>query len=85
MIFQESTLYSGSELLSLTDLAMYRFSFGLKGDIRNNVHFLDDQKILYPIGHNIVVYYIDDESQTYYQGIQGSEGITAVALSPQKK
>jgi len=46
---------------------------------------LDDQTVLYPCGHNIIIYNIDDKSQKYISGIEGSEGISALALSPAKK
>ncbi len=41
--------------------------------------------MLYPCGHNIVIYNIEDKSQKYIQGIEGSEGISAIALSYSKK
>lgn len=62
-----------------------KFLFGLKGDVRTNVYYLDDQTIIYPCGHNIVIYNMDDRSQKYIPGIEGSEGISAMALSPSKK
>ena len=62
-----------------------KFSFGVKCDVKNNVHFLDDQRIIYPCGHNIVIFNNDDKTQQYIPGIEGSEGITAMALSPSKK
>ena len=46
---------------------------------------MDDQTVLYPCGHNIIIYNIDDKSQKYISGIEGSEGISALALSPSKK
>jgi WD40 repeat protein len=58
---------------------------GLKGDVKMNIHFIDNQNVLYPCGHNIVIYNTDDRSQKYIPGIEGSEGISAVALSPSKK
>ena len=63
-----------------------KFLFGLKGDVRNNIHFLDDnQRVVYPCGHNVVIYNMEEKSQQYIQGIEGSEGITALAVSPSKK
>jgi len=77
-----------------------RFFFGLKGDVNNNVFFLNDRKdkdenkndrdrndnaILYPCGHNIVIYGLDDKSQRYIPGIEGSEGITAMAITDNKQ
>ena len=62
-----------------------KFLFGLKGDVKNNIFFLDDQTVIYPCGHNIVFYNTDDKVQKYIPGIEGSEGISALALSPSKK
>ncbi len=61
------------------------FAFGFKSDVQNNLHYYDDDKVIYPCGHNVVIYSIKDKKQTYIPGIQGSEGITALALSPSKK
>ena len=65
--------------------AQPKFLFGLKTDVRNNIHFLDDSRIVYPCGHNVVIYNHDDRSQICIPGIEGSEGITALALSVSKK
>ena len=45
----------GSSSISLSP----KFLFGIRGDIRNNIHFIDDTRILYPVGHNIVIQTID--------------------------
>jgi WD40 repeat protein len=62
-----------------------RFLFGIKGDVRNNVFFLEDNRVLYPCGHNIIIYHTDEKTQKYIPGIEGSEGISALAISPSKK
>ena len=62
-----------------------KFLFGLKGDVRNNVHYLDDNIVLYPCGHNVVIYAQDSRVQRYIPGIEGTEGITAIAVSHDKK
>ncbi len=41
--------------------------------------------MLYPCGHNIVIYNLDDKSQVYIPGVEGSEGITTLALSPSRR
>ena len=33
-----------------------RFIFGVNGDIKNNLHLIDEHKLLYVAGHNVVVY-----------------------------
>jgi len=35
-----------------------RFFFGMKGDVTNNVIFLEDNIVAFPSGHNVVLYYI---------------------------
>ena len=59
-----------------------KFAFGVKGDLKNSLFFLDDQRVIYPWGHNVVILNIgDDKSQEYIPCIEGSEGISAMALS----
>lgn len=37
-----------------------KYISGLKSDVTNNIFFLDDNQIVYPAGHNIVVCDYDD-------------------------
>ena len=62
-----------------------QFLAGLKTEVTDNVHFLDEQKVIYPAGHNVVVFHIEDKTQQYLPGIEGSEGITAMAISQSRK
>lgn len=65
---------------------VHRHVFGLKSDVKSNVHFVDDHQIVYPAGHNTVLYLTDQKlQQRVFPGTEGSEGITALALSPNKK
>ncbi len=41
---------------------VYRFVFGMKGDVQGNVFFLDEQRVIYPAGHNVVIYNIDEKT-----------------------
>jgi cilia- and flagella-associated protein 57 len=59
--------------------------FGLKGDVTNNCFFLDANTVIYPCGHNVVIFNKEDKTQRYIPGVEGSEGITAMALSPSKR
>ena len=57
--------------------------YGLKTEgVRNNVHFYGDHHIIYPCGHNVVIYNMEDKSQVFIPGIEGTEGITCLAVSP---
>lgn len=71
---------------STPTIASYpKFAFGINGNMRNSIFFLDDQRIIYPCGHNVVILTIgDDKTQEYIPCIEGSEGITAMALSSNK-
>ena len=62
-----------------------RFFFGLKGDVKNNILFLDDNTVAYPCGHNVVIYFMAEKVQRFIPGIEGSQGITALALSASRK
>ena len=65
--------------------ALPKFMFGFDADVKGNLHFLDDNTVIYPCGHNVVIYRTDEKSQRFIPGLEGSEGITALALSPDKK
>lgn len=62
-----------------------KFFFGHKGDVKGNLFWLDNSTVCYPCGHNIIFYNTDDKTQKFIPGIEGSEGITAMALSHNRK
>jgi hypothetical protein len=62
-----------------------KFMVGLKADVKNNLHFIDENTVCYPVGHNIVLYNTEDKSQKYISGVEGSLEITAMALTRNKK
>jgi WD40 repeat protein len=39
--------------------------FGLKGDVKNNIHYLDDVHVLYPAGYSIVMYNTEKKTQKF--------------------
>jgi len=43
------------------------------------------REFIYPCGHNVAIYNIDEKTQTYISGVDGSEGITAMTVSPSRK
>lgn len=45
-----------------------RFVFGVNGELHNNLHLVDEHKILYTAGHNIVVYSTDEKIQHFLNG-----------------
>ena len=39
-----------------------KFLAGLKADVKDNVFFLDENNVIYPAGHNIVIYNIEEKN-----------------------
>ena len=66
-------------------VAQTKYSYGLKGDVANNVWYLDEQSIIYPAGANVVIFNIDQRVQKFIPCTAGSEGMTALAISPNKR
>jgi len=51
-----------SNTIHINDNNIYRFIFGVNGDLKNNIFLLEDHRILYSAGHNIVLYNTEDKS-----------------------
>eukprot|EP00292_Cryptomonas_paramecium_P033281 CAMPEP_0113666006 /NCGR_PEP_ID=MMETSP0038_2-20120614/2625_1 /TAXON_ID=2898 /ORGANISM="Cryptomonas paramecium" /LENGTH=79 /DNA_ID=CAMNT_0000581431 /DNA_START=125 /DNA_END=361 /DNA_ORIENTATION=- /assembly_acc=CAM_ASM_000170 len=64
---------------------LHRHVFGVKGDVREPVSFLDEQTVIYAAGHNTVVYNTENRSQKFLAGTEKTEEITAITVSPNKK
>ena len=62
-----------------------RHIFGLRGDVKDNIHFVEEGTIIYPVGHTVVSYNVETKVQRFTPGSPESEGITALAVSPNKK
>lgn len=65
--------------------AQPKYCFGVKGDVASNVWYLDEQSIIYPSGANLVIFNVDQKVQKFVSGSSGSEGMTALAVSPNKR
>lgn len=68
----------------------HKHVFGLKADAKNNIHYLEENVVLYPAGHNIIIYNTDTKVQRFIHGSdmngpQGATEITALAVSPNKR
>merc|ERR550514_538522 len=63
----------------------YRHVFGVKADVKSNVHFAEETQIIYPAGHNTILYYTDQKMQRFFNGIEGTDEITCLAVSPSKR
>ena len=58
-----------------------RFVFGVNGQLHNNLHMIDEHKLLYVAGHNVVVYSTDEKNQYFLEGSENVEKITSIAVS----
>ncbi|EDV23339.1 uncharacterized protein TRIADDRAFT_27651 [Trichoplax adhaerens] len=68
-----------------TAVVSHRFVFGIKGGVTSNVNFLDEQTVIYPAGSNCILYHIDQKSQRFILGSDKSQGMTAIAISPNRR
>lgn len=62
-----------------------RFCYGLKGSVTSSVCYLDERTVLYPSGANIVLCNVEQKMQKFIPLTPGSEGATALAVSPNKR
>ena len=58
--------------------------YGVNTKVRNNIHYVDEQNLAYPAGRTIVLYNTSG-GQTFIKGSKESTGITAMAVSPNRK
>ena len=63
----------------------HKHSFGLKGDVLANVHYVDEQTVLYPTGGNIILYNVDGKAQRFIPLTSGTAGVTCLAVSPNRR
>ncbi|KAG1658747.1 hypothetical protein FOA52_000860 [Chlamydomonas sp. UWO 241] len=62
-----------------------RTVFGFRGDVSDNIGYTDEGAIVYPAGHNVVLYSPDTKTQRLIPGTLESEGITAICVSSNKR
>ena len=65
--------------------AQPRHIFGLKATVAGNIAYHDEQTIVYPSGSNCILYNIDQKSQKFIPGSDKTEGMTAMAVSPNRR
>lgn len=66
-------------------VAQPRHIFGLKASVAGNIAYHDEQTLVYPSGANCILYNIDQKSQKFISGSDKSEGMTAMAVSPNRR
>ncbi|XP_039259037.2 cilia- and flagella-associated protein 57-like isoform X2 [Styela clava] len=59
--------------------------FGLRSNINGNINYLDEQTIVFPSGNQVVRFNVDQKQQKFIPGSDKSRGMTAIALSPNRR
>ena len=62
-----------------------RHAFGLKRDVKNNIWYVDENTVVYPCGHLLVIYNTETKQQKFIPGTEGVEAMTALALAPNRR
>ncbi|KAI9141043.1 WD repeat domain 65-like protein [Paraphysoderma sedebokerense] len=63
----------------------HRHVFGIKSDVRNNIHFIDDTTIVYPCGSNAIIYNLESKTQKFIPTQENNEGMTCFSLASNKR
>ena len=53
--------------------------------MRGNLNYADDNCVVYPAGHQTVVYNTETKLQKFVAGTSDSEGISGICVSPNNK
>ena len=62
-----------------------RHIWGLRNDVKDNLHVIADTTIIYPAGHNIVIRNLETQQQQFIQPPLDSEGILGLTLAPNQR
>lgn len=61
------------------------YAFGVRGEVTDNVCYLDEHHVVYPAGSAVVIYNTEQRTQRFIHGAEGSLGISAMAVSPNRR
>ena len=61
-----------------------KYIFGLKAT-NPQVFHVDEHKVVYPAGHNVVTYNIEDKLMQYYPSLETTTEITHMSISPTRR
>ncbi|TYZ60990.1 hypothetical protein PybrP1_005345 [[Pythium] brassicae (nom. inval.)] len=66
---------------------IHRYLFGIKGGVKNNIAFAEENVVVYPCGHNVVVHNMESKEQQFIHGMESGStgGITALAVPASKR
>ncbi|CAM9245094.1 unnamed protein product [Scytosiphon promiscuus] len=67
------------------DVLSHGHLFGLKTDVKSNVHFVDEHLVVYPCGHSVVFLHVESPAARCLISGTTSAGITALALTSNRR
>lgn len=55
--------------------------------MKNNIAFAEENVVVYPCGHNVVIHNMESKEQQFIHGMETGSfgGITALCVSPSKR
>ncbi|XP_006886680.1 PREDICTED: WD repeat-containing protein 65 [Elephantulus edwardii] len=68
-----------------TVVAQLQHVFGLRAYVANSILFFDEQTIIFPSGNHCVKYNVDQKWQKFISGSEKSQGMLALAISPNRR
>ncbi|KAG9354407.1 hypothetical protein JZ751_001116, partial [Albula glossodonta] len=66
-------------------VAQSHFIFGVRTGVANNICYVDEQSVIFPAGNNCIRYNLDEQIQTFIPGLEKSQGMHALAISPDRR
>ncbi|KAG9471587.1 hypothetical protein GDO78_014121 [Eleutherodactylus coqui] len=63
-------------------VAQSHYIFGLRPKVANNICYFDEQTVIFASGNNCVKYNVDQKWQRFIPGSEKSQGMQALAISP---
>ncbi|KAJ8367313.1 hypothetical protein AAFF_G00320970 [Aldrovandia affinis] len=66
-------------------VAQAHFIFGVRPGVANNISYIDEQTVVFPAGNHCVRYNLDEETQRFIPGMEKSQGMQALAISPNRR
>ena len=72
-------------MLGSTSSIQIKHIFGFKPDTKGSVFHVDDTKIIYTAGHNVVIYSKEDHLMQFFPGLDVSQEITSIVISPLRR
>ena len=60
----------GASAMAATAMAtvVARHTFGIKADVKDNIWYIDDMQVVFPVGNNIVLHNVEQKIQRFIAG-----------------